>query len=182
MASAVGAQAMVILQPVGLDVEEQPGIETLWSIAPSPTRWLESEWKMELVERREEIPEEMVLEDPLPVVVAVERTIDSDAPQRAMVVGGSGWLLSTVADLSRSLGGERLVLEAPGNRAFVLATTAWLAGLDDLVPVSAGVSEVSRISGLTSALRTVFGIVLVLVLPVLVLLFGGLVILGRRRA
>ena len=180
--AAVGSQALVILQPVGLVAEPKEGVETLWSISPSPTRWLESEWKMDLVERREEIPQDMLLEEPLPVVVAVELETSSGSPQRVMVVGGSGWLLSTVADLSRSLGGERLVLEAPGNRGLILASTAWLAGLDELVPASTGVSEVSRIRGLSESLRTILGVFLILVLPLLILLLGGAIILARRRA
>ena len=180
--AAVGSQALVILQPVGLLPDSEAGAQTLWSIAPSPTRWLESEWKMDLIERRREIPEDLRFSEPLPVVVAVERPDPPESPQRLVVVGGSGWLLSTVADLSRSLGGERLVLEAPGNRGFILAASAWLAGLDELVPVSTGVSEVSRINGLSDRLRTVFGVLLILVLPLLVLLLGGLIILARRRA
>ena len=68
-----------------------------------------------------------MLEEPLPVVVAIETDTASRPPQRVVVVGGSGWLLSTVADLSRSLGGERLVLEAPGNRGLILAATGLVA-------------------------------------------------------
>ena len=179
---AVGTQALVILQPVGLLPEDRSGIKTLWSIEPSPTRWLESEWKMDRVEQRSEIPAELMLEEPLPVVVAIETDTASRPPQRVVVVGGSGWLLSTVADLSRSLGGERLVLEAPGNRGLILAATAWLAGLDELVPVSTGVSEVSRINGLSAGMRTFIGVLLILVLPVLVLFSGGAIILARGRA
>ncbi|MEC8560666.1 MAG: ABC transporter permease [Planctomycetota bacterium] len=182
VSSAVGTQALVILQPVGLAPRETPSVRTLWSIQPSPNRWLEPEWNMEVVDRRESIPPDLRFDEPLPVVVAVENEPPgSDSPHRVMVVGGSGWLLSTVADLSRSMGGDRVVLEAPGNRGFILAATAWLSGLDELVAAGSGVSEVSRLTGLSEVQRTVIGIVLILVLPLLILCLGGVIVLNRRR-
>jgi hypothetical protein len=135
-----------------------------------------------VIEQRAEVPPGSRFTEPLPVVVAVERTSPDGSMQRAIVVGGSGWLLSAVADLTRSLGGERRILEAPGNRALMLASAAWLAGLDELVPGSGGVAGVSRINGLTVGMRSAWGVVLVLVLPLGVLAAGGTIAVSRRRA
>ena len=165
VSDAVGAQALVILQPVALEVDEGSDAEVLWAIEPDEDRWLESEWRMDRIESRQVIPEEGLFEQPLPVVVAVERTIAGEDPQRVLVVGGSGWLLSTVADLSRSMGGDRRVLEAPGNRSLLLASAAWLSGLDELVAQSGGVSEFSRLTGLSEVTRRIWGVLLILVLP-----------------
>ncbi len=182
VSDAVGDQALVILQPVALEIDPDSDAEVLWAIEPDEDRWLESEWRMDRVESRQVIPEEGLFEEPLPVVVALERTIPEQGPQRVLVVGGSGWLLSTVADLSRSMGGDRRVLEAPGNRSLLLASTAWLSGLDELVPQSGGVSEFSRLTGLSETMRRVWGGVFIVILPLSVLGLGGLVVVSRRRA
>ena len=178
----VGAQNLMILQPVSLGVGESENNRALWEIAPSSSRWLEEEWRTEVIDQRAEIPEGGRFDEPIPVVVAVERVGADGQLQRALVVGGSGWLLSAVADLSRSLGGERRILEAPGNRALMLAGSAWLAGLDELVPGSGGVAGMSRIVGLTTTVRTIWGVVLMVLLPVAVLVFGGSIAFARRRA
>lgn len=182
VSDAVGAQALVILQPVALEIDADSDAKVLWAIEPDEDRWLESEWRMDRIESRQVIPEEGLFDEPLPVVVAVERTIEGQGLQRVLIVGGSGWLLSTVADLSRSMGGDRRVLEAPGNRSLLLASTAWLAGLDELVPQSGGVSEFSRLTGLSEMTRQFWGIFLILILPLLVLGLGGSIIVSRRRA
>ena len=181
VSDAVGDQALVILQPVALEIDADSDAEVLWAIEPDEDRWLESEWRMDRVESRQVIPEEGLFDEPLPVVVAVERMIEGQGRQRVLVVGGSGWLLSTVADLSRSMGGDRRVLEAPGNRALLLTSTAWLSGLDELVPQSGGVSEFSRLTGLSETMRRLWGGLVVVVLPLGVLALGGLIIFSRRR-
>jgi len=182
VSDAVGDQALVILQPVALEIDADSEAEVLWAIEPDEDRWLESEWRMDRVESRQVIPEEGLFDEPLPVVVAVERMIEGQGRQRVLVVGGSGWLLSTVADLSRSMGGDRRVLEAPGNRSLLLTSTAWLSGLDELVPQSGGVSEFSRLTGLSETMRRLWGGLLIVVLPLVVLGLGGLIIFSRRRA
>jgi len=182
VSDAVGDQALVILQPVALEIDDDSDAQVLWAIEPDEDRWLESEWRMDRVESRKVIPEDGLFENPLPVVVAVEREIEGRGLQRVLVVGGSGWLLSTVADLSRSMGGDRRVLEAPGNRSLLLTSAAWLSGLDELVPQSGGVREFSRLTGLSETTRRVWGGVLVLGLPLLVLGIGGSIIVSRRRA
>ena len=178
----VGSQTLMILQPIALGAGDPDATRTLWEIEPSSSRWLEEEWRTEVIEQRAEVPEGGRFTESLPVVVAVERINPDGQMQRALVVGGSGWLLSAVADLSRSLGGERRILEAPGNRALMLAGAAWLAGLDELVPESGGVSGMSRIVGVNRGVRIAWGIVFILLIPLCVLTAGGIVAFSRRRA
>ena len=179
---AVGSQILMILEPIALSVPEGGSARTLWAIEPAPTRWLEGDWRPEVIAQRTEVPESDRLEDPLPVVVAVEFDRADGRLQRGIVVGGAGWLVTTVADLARSLGGERSILEAPGNRALMLSGTAWLASIDELVPGSGAISATSRIKGLSPLMRTVWAVLLLGVLPAGVFLVGSGVVLARRRA
>jgi hypothetical protein len=64
----------------------------------------------------------------------------------------------------------------------MLASAAWLAGLDELVPGSGGVAGFSRINGLSSWMRSTWGVVLILLLPLGVLAAGGSIAISRRRA
>jgi ABC-2 type transport system permease protein len=182
LAEAVGTQALMILEPISLGASDSKAVKALWAVEPGPTRWLEEDWRSEIIERRAEIPEEARFTEPQPVVVAVEFERADGTNQRAMVVGGVGWLVSAVADLTRSLGGERQVLEAPGNRALLLAGTAWLASLDELVPSSGAIASTSRIEGLSPVVRTVCGILLLGVMPIGLFVVGGFVVFSRRRA
>jgi hypothetical protein len=182
LAQAVGTQALMILEPISLGTSGSEAVQTLWAVQSSPTRWLEEDWRSDIIQQRADIPEDARFEDAQPVVVAVEFERDDGRRQRALVVGGVGWLVSAVADLARSLGGERQVLEAPGNRALLLAGSAWLASLDELVPSSGSIASTSRIEGLSPVTRTVCGILLLGVLPVGLFLVGGGVVLSRRRA
>lgn len=182
LARAVGTQSLMILEPVGLEIEDAGSAQPLWAVSPSEDRWLEEDWRPEVIAQRAEIPPDSSFDTPQPVVVAVAFTRPDGRSQRALVVGGVGWLVSAVADLSRSLGGERQVLEAPGNRALILTGSAWLAGLDELVPSSGAIASTSRIEGLGSMLRTAFGIGLLGVLPVGLLMSGLVVAATRRRA
>ena len=182
LARAVGTQALMILEPISLGDSDSEVIETLWAIEPSQNRWLEEDWRSEVIQQRAEIPEEARFEDAQPVVVAVEFERADGRRQRALVVGGVGWLVSAVADLSRSLGGERQVLEAPGNRALLLAGSAWLASMDELVPSSGSIASTSRIEGLSPVMRTACAVLLLGILPVGLFLVGGGVVLSRRRA
>lgn len=182
LVEAVGTQSLMILEPIGLAPGESDDAQALWAIEPSSTRWLEEDWRTDVIAQRAEIPPGTHLDEPLPVVVALERARADGKVQRAIVVGGVGWLVSTVADLSRSLGGERRILEAPGNRALMLAGAGWLASLDELVPSSGSIAAASRIEGLRPVMRTVWGVLLLVVLPIGVFLVGGGIVVSRRRA
>ena len=181
LTDAVGTQTLMLLEPLGLGTDAAEHVRTLWEIEPSSTRWLEQDWRPEVIARRSESIDELRFEEPLPVVMAVEYERTDDRRQRAIVVGGAGWLVSTVADLSRSLGGERSVLEAPGNRALMLSATAWLASMDELVPSSGSISATSRIEGLDPFMRTIWAVLLIGMLPAGLFIAGNVIVFTRRR-
>lgn len=184
IANSVGAQTLMLLEPVPLgDIKNPPEqVSFLWSVEPSENRWLEREWRAAIIERQLGAPPESPLLEAVPVVAAIERVNSDGSQQRAIVVGSTSWLLSGLADLSRSLGGERRALEAPGNRALALGGAAWLAGMDDLVRSAGGVAEVSRIKGLSGNARQGWTVVLLGGLPGLFIASGALVLRIRRRA
>ena len=148
---------------------------------PSPNRWLESDWRANpaTIIQPSQRPE---LEEGVPIVVAVERThpIDSGR-QRCIVVGSGGWLLSYMADLVVDIGGERVVLVNPGNYELLLASIAWLAGLDEMIAPSAVSQQVARLDGITPAVQRRWRWIAVVIMPGGCLMLGAAVWYIRRR-
>ena len=93
-----------------------------------------------------------------------------------------GWMLSAIADASRSLGGRRLVLRNPGNRELMLSGVAWLAGLDHIVASGGATSEVSRIMGLTEPARAWWSIFFIMIVPAIPIVCGIIVVWRRNRS
>jgi len=108
-----------------------------------------------------------------------ERKVTGGA-QRVALVASGGWLLSSVADLSDSLGGGRTALVNPGNRELLLSTVAWLAGRGDLLDAGLSGREVPRIESLSVGAQRAwaFGYGGMLALGPIVL--GGLIVRRRR--
>ncbi|MBL9149659.1 MAG: Gldg family protein [Phycisphaerae bacterium] len=144
-------------------------------VEPDANRWIEDDWRGDGNAVRS-VPDAKRLSGPADVVVAVERPDG----HRAVVVGSGGWLLSTIADASQSLGGDRFALTNPGNRALLIASVAWLAGLD---PATFGGAEreVARIGEISDRTRATWLLILVAGLPVAVALVGTGVAMKRRR-
>lgn len=156
-------------------------IEPLLSLAPSPQRWIEEDWRR--LREATEVPARKRQDAALPMALAVERARPgSDRPQRVIVVASSGWMLSSLADLAVSLGGERFAWAHPGNRELMRAGAAWMLGLDEWVAAGGGGREVSRLRGVTPQARTAWGVLLLAGMPLLPLLAGGMVLWRRDRA
>lgn len=98
---------------------------------------------------------------------------------RLVVVGSNDWLADEIVSSGQSLDG-RMAASYPGNLALLDAAVLWLAGRDEFIAptvASSSVAMVGTISpGRLSALR--WG--LVLGLPLLILLFGGVWRIVRR--
>ncbi|MFO0828998.1 MAG: ABC transporter permease subunit [Phycisphaerales bacterium] len=150
------------------------------SVAPSANRWLEDDWRTG-AERVKTVPGAKRFTSDAAVVVAIERD-DPVAKRlaRAVVVGSGGWMLSSLADVAQSLGGSRVVLANPGNRALLLASVAWLAGLDASGFGGSG-REVARVATVSEAARATWFVALVLGLPFAVSSVGVAVWARRRR-
>ncbi len=143
------------------------------------TRWLEDDWFD--ARRIDEPTQEQRFESPLPIAVAVERPDPlGEGTQRAIVVGSSGWAYSYIADVTRSIGGNRVALMSPGNYELLMASIAWLAGQEELIAPGALSQQVQRLDGVTPGARTGWGIGVMLLLPAMCLALGATVWFMRR--
>ena len=115
----------------------------------------------------------------VPVCVLAEKKL-ADRRQRVAVVASGGWLLSSLADLSGSLGGGRTALVNPGNRELLPASVAWLADRPDLLDGGLSGREVPRIESLDDGPRRAWmvGYGSAIVLGPIAL---GAIVLSRRR-
>ena len=150
------------------------------SVMPSPDRWLEDDWMLnpELLDAPTETQR---IADPVPILAAVERPHPSGSgTQRCLVVGSGGWMLSYALDEVTDIGGGRRALVNPGNQELMLASVAWLAGLDDLIAPSAISQQVARLDGVTPRVQAAWLALTVLGLPVLCIGLSIVVWILRR--
>ena len=170
--------------PVAVEPLETPAHlhhTVLAAIEARPNRWLESDWMLNPATIDEPADTDR-FDRPLPIAIAVVRLdpMGAGGQQRLIVVGSGGWLLSYVADLVVSIGGERAVLLNPGNYELLLAGVAWLAGADTLIASSPVSRQVARLDGITPAVRTRWRWIAMAGLPAACLLLGVIVWLVRR--
>lgn len=176
--AAVNGQSLVVNHPTPVSPISDRG-QAVAVVEPSANRWLEDDWRSDAATVRT-VPDGKRLGEPMPVVVAIEDFGPDRAERRSVVVGSGGWMLSSIADASQSLGGDRFVLTNPGNRALLIASVAWLAGLD---PTSFGGAEreVARVHSVTDLTRAAWFALLVVGVPLAVAITGTGVALRRRR-
>ena len=89
-------------------------------------------------------------------------------------------MLTYIADAVTGLGGERYALLNPGNHELILASVAWLAGMDDLIAQSPAGQEVARLGEIGDAASQRWFWLIVVVMPASCLLAGALVWMVRR--
>jgi hypothetical protein len=184
IARAVHGQPTYLALPVTILEADQAAVgvrrQTVAWIEPSPDRWLEADWSAP-PESFDQAARGEALASPVPVIVAAEGPDPATGRhQRLLIIGSGGWMLSYIADVARSVGGERVALEFPGNYELLLASVAWLAGMDDLIAPSAVSQQVARLDGVTASVRWVWGAIVMGGLPVACLALGVLV-WGIRR-
>jgi hypothetical protein len=185
IARAVHGQRTYLVLPVPIvhDAPAPAGVrrQVVAQIEPSADRWLENDWSRPPRALDRAAPHEP-LKSPVPVVVAAERQSGvTGGQQRFMLVGSGGWMLSYIADIATSVGGERVALEFPGNYELLLASVAWLAQMDELIAPSAVSQQVARLDGVTARAKWVWGSVVVGGVPAACLVLGVLVWGVRRR-
>jgi hypothetical protein len=185
IARAVHGQRTYLVLPVpiqtGAPAEAGARREVVAAIAPSDDRWLEGDWSLP-PQRIDAAAPGTVLESPVPVIVAAEApSAATGGRQRFLLIGSGGWMLSYIADIATSVGGQRVVLEFPGNYELLLASAAWLAGMDELIAPSAVSQQVARLDGVTAAVRWTWGGLVVVGVPVAWLALGVVVWAVRRR-
>ena len=179
IARALHGQQMYVALPVPIRVSDEvpSGVQhhAVAHIAPSANRWLEEDWAVDPQDLDDPKPEEQFAE-PVPIVVAAQRD-----EQRFMVVGSGGWMLSYIADAVIPLGGDRVALANPGNHELLLASAAWLAGMDDLIAPSPVSQQVARLDGITPQVQRRWRWIVLAGMPGCYLLLGVLVWQVRRR-
>lgn len=180
--SVVDGQAAVLNHPTPITVlPGAVGVAPLAGVEPRANRWIENDWR-EDARATKDVPAEKRFDAEAMVAAAV----DADDPvtsvrRRAVVVGSGGWLLSTVADMTQSLGGNRFALANPGNRELLLASVAWLSGEESLLAGGGTGREVARVEPIGDQARAVWLAVLGLGMPGAVAFVGVAVWIRRRR-
>lgn len=174
--AARGARSMrtVVSEPVPL--VPAPGVEAvpLLEIPVASNRWHEDDWRS-AVRRTIEVPESKRLDAPVAVLEAVERR----GGGRAVVSGGTGWILSGLADMTGQLGPERVYLRYPGNRELFVGAVGWLADLDGDFGAGSG-REVERIPRLSRSTLASLAAIAIAGVPGVSLL-AALAVRARRR-
>ncbi len=179
---ALAERSVAVAYPVPLTADDAATarIEAVLSLPPSPRRWVEEDWRR--LREAAEVPARKRQDAAMPLVLAIERAMPGESrTQRVLAVASSAWMLSSLADLAVSLGGERFAWAHPGNRELMRAGAAWLVGLDEWVAAGGG-GEIARLGGIGPEVRRTWGVLLLAVLPLLPLLAGGLVLWRRDRA
>jgi len=182
---AVNGMSAYFALPVPIDVAEQlPAgvrVQPIAEIAPSPMRWLEPDWAVD----PSTLPppgESKRFRDPLPIIVAAERSNPAgQGDQRLILCGSGGWMLSFTADVMVPIGGERMALANPGNFELLLASVAWLAEMDELIAPGPTSQQVARLQGITAPVWMTWSAITVIVMPACALMLGFSVWLVRRR-
>lgn len=181
---AVDGQLLALTVPISLERAAESGSTTriteLAHIEPAPNRWRERDWNLEASDLKPDDDERF--DQPLPVAMAVERPRPDDPVrmQRAVVVGSGGWMRSSVFLMPFELGGDRLALRHPGNHELLLASVAWLGGMDEFIAAGATSQQVARLTGITPAARTTWMWIALAGLPLAALGLGVVVWLARR--
>jgi hypothetical protein len=179
--AAIDGQATILNHPTPIVplADADPAIRStiVAAVEPSADRWIEDDWRTDARPLRE-VPAEKRFDAPQAVIVAVERRTPSGALARAIAVGSGGWLLSMLADVAQTLGGNRVLLSNPGNREFMLASAAWLGGLDSIAGIAG--REVPRVGLVSERERAWWFAALVGGGPLAIGAVGGLVWWRRR--
>lgn len=193
IAAAVRGLPLRLDWGVGLGPLDLQTTAAALTIEPADDRWAETRWLAmvntpprrwpQIDPQPRHDPDQGDGRGPWTVVMAVDRPHPQAGRHRAVVAGGSTWLLDPVWARVQTLAGSGAdgpegasILESPGNIELFEAAVAWLAGQDELIapsPTARSVALVGPLSpGLLSGLR--WG--LIAGLPLGLLAIGAVVI------
>ncbi len=183
IAQAVHGQQAYLNLPTPIQISDFTGVEhhILAQVPPAENRWLEQQWEIP-GDRLDEPRDDQRLDEPAPIIVAAERPHPmKPGRQRLLLVSSGGWMLSYVADAAVSIGGDRMALVYPAHHELMLASAAWLAGMDDLIARSPTSQEVARLGEIGTAAGWFWTILFIGGLPLGSLLLGLGVWMIRKR-
>ncbi len=166
--AAAEGLAAIVSSPIPLQAADGAAarVEPILQVEPAENRWREDDWRRGGRQVRE-APAEKRIRAAVPVLMAVQ-----GSGRRAVVSGGAGWMLSGLADMTASLGGERVFLRYPGNREVLVSAVGWLAGRDDALRSGSG-REVPRVPALQPAARWSLALAAALGIPLILVLTGA---------
>lgn len=144
---------------------------------PAPGRSIERDWRR----RAPEADSIESISDPVGVAMALTRSMPGGASARAIVAGSPSWMFTATVDSTKSLGGSREALLAPGNREFAVNGVLWLAGLEGRIGDSGSGREVPRIGAISVRSRLQYTAELALAVPFGSIALGALVLVWRAR-
>ncbi len=189
---AINGLSTQLAWPCPIELTDTPGVthEPILSIPESTTAWGEMEWiafrslspaqRSMLADAPE--PDEGIdlTQGPWPIAVASERPAPDEPSliQRLIVVGANGWFTDVVTRNSATIDG-RTVSATPGNAELFEASIAWLAHQDDTIAAGPGAFETARIPAISQGRLTALRWGIIAGMPLLVLLTGVLIRLGR---
>jgi hypothetical protein len=90
-----------------------------------------------------------------------------------MVVGSQGWYADAITDAASVVDG-RAVFEFPGNTELFVSSVRWLSNEEGLIRRSAQASSVPVIAGVSEGQLGAIRLLVIAVLPLGVLLLGGI--------
>lgn len=182
IASAVHGQQTHFALPMVIEIDPVDSVShmVLATVAPAGNRWLESNWSVDPSGLPAAQPEQR-FNHPQPILVAASRPHPIErGEQRVLAVGSGGWMLTYIADAVTGLGGERYALLNPGNHELMLASVAWLSGMDELIAQSPAGQEVARLGEISESASQRWFWLIVVIMPAGCLALG-LVVWGVRR-
>lgn len=188
VSGAIEGMTTLLLWPIPLrldEIESRKGVsvEPVIVVPHRETIWGESDWlrfrqtprgqRHLLADQPARDSARDLTEGPFTVAAAVERRLpDRPSPQRLLVVGSNGWFMDPVTEASQIIEG-RTVYDSPGNLELFEAGVYWLAHQDERIVRSAAAQAVPLIAPLTAAQASVLRWVLIVVMPLMVLIVGG---------
>lgn len=185
IASAIHGQHALFNLPTAIELEETSSQhEIIAAVKPGGNRWLETQWELDGDHLQSPADDsEQRFDQPLPLVVAATRPhpVTRGEQQRAMLVSTGGWMLSYIADAAEPIGGDRLVLLNPAHHELMLASVAWLAGMDDLIAQSPTSQDIARIGEVSPLAGRIWTAIVLGGLPLGSLTLGTFVWILRRR-
>ncbi len=108
------------------------------------------------------------------LAAAAERArTEGKGRQRIIVVGSQGWYADAITDAASVVDG-RAVFEFPGNTELFVSSIRWLSNEEGLIRRSAQASSVPVIAGLSEGQLGAIRLLVIAVLPLGVLLLGGI--------
>jgi hypothetical protein len=167
--------------PVPIAIEEKLNVDSIALVEAQPNarRWLEDDWARAMTAG--DVARGEPFETPQAIMAGAERSNpETGRRQRVLLVGSGGWLRSFVTEVATTLGGQRVALTNPGNHELMLASVAWLAGMDDLIAPSAVGRGLVRLEGIDQGVATRWGVITVIFAPLFCLLVGMGVWILRR--